>query len=595
MTYCPQCGTGNLDSTRFCTSCGASTTPTSVIKNAPVEEPSDPLIGRTIEGKYRFDAKLGAGGMGAVYKATRLLIGDTVAIKVLHPAQMGTVQASERFRREAQAAARFKHPNSVAIYDFGVTSDGLLYLIMEIAEGQSLRDLITEKGALPPATAAEIMRQACAALDEAHRHEIVHRDIKPDNIMVKTTASGLQVKVLDFGIAKLKDLAGGTDTLTQFGSVIGTPHYMSPEQCLGEELDGRSDNYSLGVVLYEMLSGLAPFRANTSREIISKQISQPPPPIRSLRPELPPALEDVVQQMLAKEREDRPQTAAVLSTMLNNALNVATPKQSGPPPIPNRPPVPNQPQAGGMTGYPKPVPTTHPQPIITPHSQLRPGYITPPPAKKRSWVLPFIIGGIIVFILFIVLIIFLAALGSMDQSKEPGNPGTAAATASPADKPTPSAAQVVPATNTNYQSAVTVTATASSTRATYRGISYAPNQMLDGSMMTAWIEGARGPGIGQWVQFDFSREVNLKSILLAPGYFKSQEVWAKNNRLAVITLQFSDGGARQYTFPDQMTEQSLDVLGIHTSSVRLVIDRVYMGRTDSEDTAISQIAFEYGQ
>ena len=162
---------------------------------------------------------------------------------------------------------------------------GLLYLIMELAEGQSLRGRIRDKGALPLSLASEIMRQTCAALDEAHRHNIVHRDIKPDNIMVKMTGTGAQVKVLDFGIAKLRDLAG-VDTLTQHGSVIGTPHYMSPEQCLGEELDGRSDIYSLGVVLFEMLSGTAPFNGNTSREIISKHISQRPPPIRSIRAEL---------------------------------------------------------------------------------------------------------------------------------------------------------------------------------------------------------------------------------------------------------------------------------------------------------------------
>ena len=248
---CSKCGTSIAEGARFCPICGAVLSSGNPMAEPPaltndvravwnpnsrVPEANKPdsLVGHTIDGKYRMDTKLGAGGMGTVYRAMRLLIGDSVAVKLLHPEQVADTQAVERFRREAQAAARLKHQNAVTIYDFGVSDDGLVYLVMELVEGRSLRDIIKEQGPLTPTAAAEIFNQACAALDEAHRHNIIHRDVKPDNIMVNTTPRGVSVKVLDFGIAKLRDLATTASSLTQTGSVVGTPHYMSPEQCLGK-------------------------------------------------------------------------------------------------------------------------------------------------------------------------------------------------------------------------------------------------------------------------------------------------------------------------------------------------------------------------
>lgn len=277
------------------------------------------LIGSTIEGKYRIDAKIGAGGMGAVYRAQRLLIGDQVAIKILHAEHVSEPQATERFRREAQAAARLKHANAVSIYDFGVTREGLGYLVMELVEGQSLRQIIKQQGPLTPSAAAEVIGQACAALQVAHQQHIVHRDLKPDNIIVNATVTGLRVKVLDFGIAKLRDMAASN--LTQTGSVMGTPHYMSPEQCLGEELDGRSDLYSLGIVLYEMLAGVVPFNSPTSTAVVVQHVNQEPPSLRSMNLSISPALEAVVMHALAKRREDRPQFADALARELSAAVN----------------------------------------------------------------------------------------------------------------------------------------------------------------------------------------------------------------------------------------------------------------------------------
>ncbi|MGH9765126.1 MAG: serine/threonine-protein kinase, partial [Blastocatellia bacterium] len=265
------------------------------------------MIGRTIEGRYRIDSFLDQGGMGVVYRATRVMIGDIVALKVLHSDKVADADSRERFRREAQAAARLKHPNAVSIYDFGVSSDQLVYLVMELVEGESLAKIIHSRGALPPGECLEIMRQVTGAVGEAHRHNIIHRDLKPDNIIVNGSGSCLQVKVLDFGIAKLKDVRG--TTLTQAGTVVGTPYYMSPEQCLGEELDGRSDIYSLGVVLFEMLTGKLPFSAPTPTAVVIQQVTQPAPSPRSSNPSISLSVERVVMRALEKKREARPETA----------------------------------------------------------------------------------------------------------------------------------------------------------------------------------------------------------------------------------------------------------------------------------------------
>ncbi len=276
------------------------------------------MLGRSIDGKYRIDGLIGAGGMGTVYRATRLLIGDEVAIKILHKDHTDA-HSSERFRREAQAAARLKHPNAVSIYDFGISTDSLQYLVMEFVEGTSLRERLNH-GPLDFATAAEVISQVCAALDEAHRRHIIHRDIKPDNILLSSDGAGLRVKVLDFGIAKLRDETAGH--LTQTGNVMGTPHYMSPEQCLGEELDSRADIYSAGIVLYEMLCGRVPFNAPVSTAVVVQHVSQAPPSLRSINPAVPEAAEQVVINAIQKNRADRPSTAGILAQEFGAALAV---------------------------------------------------------------------------------------------------------------------------------------------------------------------------------------------------------------------------------------------------------------------------------
>jgi serine/threonine-protein kinase len=338
---CVNCGNENAEGARFCNNCGVTLSPSQIPAGvgslaasgqvvATIEsEKKDKLIGRTIEGRYRIDNIIGLGGMGSVYRVTRLLIGDEVAMKILHSERVADPHVGERFRREAQAAARLKHPNAVSIYDFGITGDGLQYLVMELLEGLSLRQIIKHEGPLPPSVTAEITTQVCAALDEAHRRHIVHRDIKPDNIIINSTISGLRVKVLDFGIAKLRDDVASH--LTQTGSVMGTPHYMSPEQCLGEELDSRADIYSMGIVLYEMLCGRVPFNSPVSTAVVVQHVNQPPQSLRTINPGISAQVEAVVFHALEKRRDARPATAGALAQELTAAVHstsVPAPGQS---------------------------------------------------------------------------------------------------------------------------------------------------------------------------------------------------------------------------------------------------------------------------
>jgi serine/threonine protein kinase len=268
------------------------------------------LVGSIIDNKVRLEAILGQGGMGAVYRGRHLLLERTVAVKVLRP-EILTVEGSlERFFREARTAAATEHPNIVTVYDFGKLPDGGAYLILEFVEGKGLRHILLEQGVLPPPLALPILREVCAAVEFAHRRNIIHRDLKPDNIMLKRRDDGsTTVKVLDFGLAKTLEEAETSSSITRTGELVGTPAYMSPEHCSGEDLDARSDLYSLAVIAYEMLVGQPPFRGRVAA-ILTAQIQKPPTPLREVNPDLPPALEEAVLVALAKKPSDRPASVA---------------------------------------------------------------------------------------------------------------------------------------------------------------------------------------------------------------------------------------------------------------------------------------------
>ena len=405
---CPKCQHTLRDTARFCDGCGLSLndfdTPTERLDRRrdsprPID---DPLVGRILDSKYELVSRLGEGGMGAVYRARRLHIGDEVVVKILLKQYVANAAAIERFRREARAAALLRHPNVVGIYDFGEArgEDAPAYIVMELVEGISLRDLIRREGGLAPARGISLMRDICAGVGAAHRHNIVHRDLKPDNIIVMPPLDAGEremVKVLDFGLAKLRDLQTAL-SLTQAGSVIGTPYYMSPEQCRGEPLDPRSDVYSLGVMLYEMLTGVPPFKGPTVASLITKHLTEAPPSI-SLRPGVSTALDAVYKRALAKDKNIRQADAIALSRELQTARVETMPEPSATP----TPALLRSPQTAQVWGT-----TLQSAPTITQLEQ-------PAGKSRRAW---WVVGGLMVLIVCAVLIGF--ALGLIPGSNTPG-------------------------------------------------------------------------------------------------------------------------------------------------------------------------------
>jgi len=277
LKICPTCSVVYPESERFCPKDGAALHWQSGV--------TTDLVGSIIAERYHVQKQLGAGGMGRVYLAEHVKMGRQSAIKVLHPAMAGDAEAIGRFNREAANASRIDHPNVAAIYDFGETHDGLLYLAMQYVEGQTLTQIMKATGALPPLRACDITRQAAEGLYAAHAMGIVHRDLKPDNIMVSTDGDGIDVvKVVDFGIAKAT--GERSQGVTRTGIVIGTPEYMSPEQLAGEELDGRSDLYSLALVAFNMLTGDLPFPAASTGTLLVMRLTQPPRSLAAVRPDI---------------------------------------------------------------------------------------------------------------------------------------------------------------------------------------------------------------------------------------------------------------------------------------------------------------------
>jgi serine/threonine-protein kinase len=311
MLHCPTCGRHYSPDFAICPEDKTPLQADATVMDSP---PADPLIGHTLDEKYRLEERLGVGGMGTVYRARHLLIDRPVAIKVLNKLFVEDEAARTRFRREARAAGRLQHPNAVTVTDFGESQDGYVYLVMELLEGRTLRDVLAKEAPLDVARSVALMLQISAAVAAAHDAGIIHRDLKPANIfVVQHPEVPAVVKVLDFGIAKLaSELLDDEDslTLTQVGAMIGTPRYMSPEQCDGLELTPAADVYSLGCILYEMLTGTVPFSGATPLAIAVRQTSEIPRSPRDFVSSIPAALEQVVLHTLEKRPEDRPPNAA---------------------------------------------------------------------------------------------------------------------------------------------------------------------------------------------------------------------------------------------------------------------------------------------
>ena len=274
------------------------------------------MIGVVFDDRYQVEEQLGEGGMGIVYRATQLSVGRPVALKVLRPEVAGgrARELVDRFHREARAVAKLVHPNTVRLYDFRETQD-TVYIVTELLEGETLGDRLWDRGILHPAEAVQIACAVLAALEEAHGFGLVHRDLKPDNVFL-VRGPPEAVKVLDFGLVKLIEEADGLGRLTQSGVIGGTPKYTSPENAEGRKLDGRSDIYSIGILLFEMITGKPPFYAEGAVDLLLEHIEKKPPPLEVPGFPLPEPLKDAVARCLEKKPRRRPASAGALRTEL---------------------------------------------------------------------------------------------------------------------------------------------------------------------------------------------------------------------------------------------------------------------------------------
>jgi serine/threonine-protein kinase len=323
MKYCTACKAKYDDSVSFCS-----------IDGEVLEADPASIVDTVLDGQYQMEALLGKGGMGAVYRARHILLGDLVAIKVLPPEVRNNAEWLRRFRREGQAARRFRHPNAVTVYDLRTAADGTVYMVMEYVEGHTLDHEIKTRGRFTAAEALEVLTPIMSVLDTAHAMGVVHRDLKPENIMIgKATDGGAPViKLLDLGIAKMREIAGdnsGNTALTMAGQVLGTPYYMSPEQW-GEiprdqntEIDGRADIYSLGLVFYEMILGRRCFAGNTLHELRREHVTTTPRPLHEVAPGVPMDFSAAIERATAKDRADRQPTAGALAGELRAGLTSA--------------------------------------------------------------------------------------------------------------------------------------------------------------------------------------------------------------------------------------------------------------------------------
>ncbi|MEZ4467652.1 MAG: serine/threonine-protein kinase [bacterium] len=298
---------------------------------------SDTFIGRAVAGKYVIIGKLGEGGFGSVYRAIQEPVGRTVAVKVIASGEANDEELRGRFFREARVVSKLSNRATVTLHDYGEDDDGTLFMVFEFIAGKLLADLIAH-GPMAPARVVGLVQQVLGACAEAHELGLVHRDLKPGNIMVSEGALGTEeVKVLDFGIAKVQNPDGMDDVRTREGVVLGTPRYMSPEQSQDARLDGRSDLYAMGVILYEMLVGQPPFGGDVPFDILIAHIQSPVPPMPAAL-QVPPALEAVAMRALAKKPADRYATAEEMSRALSEAIGQGSTSGAVRPVVVERPP-----------------------------------------------------------------------------------------------------------------------------------------------------------------------------------------------------------------------------------------------------------------
>jgi serine/threonine-protein kinase len=362
-------------------------------------------VGTIIDRRYRITGLLGRGGMGSVYRAEHVRIRRPVAIKLLHPEYGAIEEIAKRFEREAFATGRLDHPNIVTISDFGELDDGTLFLVMELLDGVSLGDILEEEAPIEPTRALSIIKHVLRGLGAAHEGGVVHRDVKPENVLLVEHAGQPEfAKLLDFGIAKLlgeAEEAEGGEKLTQAGVAFGTPSYISPEQATGSTIDGRADIYAASVVLYEMLIGRPPFVADEKLKLLAMHATRPVPTFAEVAPdlELAPGLEELVRRGMAKEPDDRYPNCAAYMVAIDDYLATLAPEPTSALPVHGSSPD----LAAGMTG-------SSPELAVSGRSEstIHTGMTTH--GRSRKWI-P--IGLISAGLIFLILILANAA-GSGD-------------------------------------------------------------------------------------------------------------------------------------------------------------------------------------
>jgi eukaryotic-like serine/threonine-protein kinase len=364
--------------------------------------------GTVLQGGYRIARKLGQGGMGSVYEAVQESLGRRVAVKVLNPALARDERHLERFRREALASAALGHPNIVQVTDIQRSPEAAFY-VMEFLEGEPLHRILRRDQRLSTSRTAAIMSQVCSALEAAHRAGIVHRDLKPANVFVTPIAGGVELaKLLDFGIAKLRE-SPGMKRLTATGSVVGTPHYLSPEQARGEDVDHRADIFAAGVLLYLLLTGALPFYHDDIAEMFRRLARDPPPPVRERAPECPEGLVAIVEKALAKRPDQRYQTAAEMAAAL----------------------APFATRDAGSTA-PPPLASTS---AIRAAPSRPPSYAPPPMKKSPTMLIVVALASVGLVILVVAALVLLAFVVSVDEDGPPPLPSTPSADDPPAPPP----------------------------------------------------------------------------------------------------------------------------------------------------------------
>jgi eukaryotic-like serine/threonine-protein kinase len=368
------------------------------------------LIGQVINDRYRIEGLLGRGNVGVVYRANDQRENRQVAIKIIK-VDLTEQGMKTRFEHDADIVAKIEHPNAVTIYDHGLLGTGGGYFAMEFIEGKTLRDLLRDMKTLPLAQALNYTKQICAPVSMAHKLGVTHRDLKPENIMLPNSGGGQKLKVIDFGLAKLKEGVGASKAnLTSAGEVMGTPCYMSPEQCLGTGVDERTDIYAIGIVLYEMLAGKPPFEGNFF-SVLRMHMSKPIPSIREAAPDVPTSVETLLNQLLDKEKDKRPasvdevlQKIDALEKSVTGAPQSAAVSQSATQPAS----VPGAKQPV-VASAPVAAPTT--TPVSAPPQTSRPSEkpasrsdaaVTEPDKKSNMGL---IIGGVAVLVIIIIVVI----------------------------------------------------------------------------------------------------------------------------------------------------------------------------------------------